>query len=246
MLAALAVPSRLAILSLLLSVGPRTATECAEVVGATASNCSWHLRELARLGLVERSDDDTGDARKRPWRATITGIDLDAGGGPADDLTRAAVRSAWFADTDARFDDYLRHESDLAEPWREAAVISDYAVLLTADELADLGARIDAIVRPYVRATRADAPAGSAVASISVRGVVDPRFVDPGSVDAGSSGRRARNADATGPRAGENDAAEARRPQPRPADARSTDPRPADPQTGPPRTPDLPSPDSAT
>ncbi|MBD8479385.1 helix-turn-helix domain-containing protein [Microbacterium sp. CFBP 8794] len=231
MLAALAVPSRLAILSLLLSVGPRTATECAEVVGATASNCSWHLRELARLGLVERSDDDTGDARKRPWRATITGIDLDAGGGPADDLTRAAVRSAWFADTDARFDDYLRHESDLAEPWREAAVISDYAVLLTADELADLGARIDAIVRPYVRATRADVPAGSAVASISVRGVVDPRFVDPrfvdpGSVGAGSSGRRARNADAMGPRARGND--------------------PADPQTGPPRTPDLPSPDSAT
>lgn len=221
MLAALAVPSRLAILSLLLSVGPRTATECAEVVGATASNCSWHLRELARLGLVERSDDDSGDARKRPWRATITGIDLDAGGGPADDLTRAAVRSAWFADTDARFDDYLRHESDLPAPWREAAVISDYAVLLTADELADLGARIDAIVRPYVRATRADAPAGSAVASISVRGVVDPRFVGPG-----SSGRRARNADTMGPRARDTDA--------------------ADPQTGPPRTPDLPSPDGAT
>lgn len=236
MLAALAVPSRLAILSLLLSVGPRTATECAEVVGATASNCSWHLRELARLGLVERSDDDSGDARKRPWRATITGIDLDAGGGPADDLTRAAVRSAWFADTDARFDDYLRHESELAEPWREAAVISDYAVLLTADELADLGARIDAIVRPYVRATRADAPAGSAVASISVRGVVDPRFVDPGSVDAGSSGRRARNADATGPRARDTDAT-----GPGPTDA-----RPAAPQTGPPRTPDLPSPDGAT
>lgn len=221
MLAALAVPSRLAILSLLLSVGPRTATECAEVVGATASNCSWHLRELARLGLVERSDDDSGDARKRPWRATVTGIDLDAGGGPADELTRAAVRSAWFADTDARFDDYLRHESELPEPWREAAVISDYAVLLTADELADLGARIDAIVRPYVRATRADAPAGSAVASISVRGVVDPRFVDAGSV-----GRRARNADAMGPRARDTDA--------------------ADPQTGPPRTPDLPSPDGAT
>lgn len=221
MLAALAVPSRLAILSLLLSVGPRTATECAEVVGATASNCSWHLRELARLGLVERSDDDTGDARRRPWRATITGIDLDAGGGPADELTRAAVRSAWFADTDARFDDYLRHESDLAEPWREAAVISDYAVLLTADELADVGARIDAIVRPYVRATRADAPAGSAVASISVRGVVDPRFVD---------------ADAMGPRARDTDAA-----GPGPADTDA-----ADPQTGPPRTPDLPSPDGAT
>lgn len=221
MLAALAVPSRLAILSLLLSVGPRTATECAEVVGATASNCSWHLRELARLGLVERSDDDSGDARKRPWRATITGIDLDAGGGPADELTRAAVRSAWFADTDARFDDYLRHESDLPEPWREAAVISDYAVLLTADELADLGARIDAIVRPYVRATRADAPAGSAVASISVRGVVDPRFVD-----AGAMGPRARDNDAAGPGPTDTDAAA--------------------PQTGPPRTPDLPSPDGAT
>lgn len=178
MLAALAVPSRLAILSHLLSVGPQTATQCAEVVGLTASNCSWHLRELARLGLVERADADTGDARKRPWQATITGIDLDAGGGPGDDLARAAVRSAWFADTDARFDDYLRHEKSLPDAWRDAAVINDYAVLVTADELAEIGARIDEIVRPYIRATRAEAPTGSTVASVSVRGIVDARFVE--------------------------------------------------------------------
>lgn len=197
MLTALAVPSRLAILSHLLAVGAQTATACAEVVGISASNCSWHLRELARLGLVERAEDDTRDGRRRPWRATITGIDLDAGGGPADDLARAAVRSAWFADTDARFDDYLRHEADLDASWREAAVISDYAVLLTAEELADVGRRIDAIVRPYIRATRGDAPTGSSVASISVRGIVDPRFVvtvpddaahtDGNSVEAASS-----------------------------------------------------------
>lgn len=177
MLAALAVPSRLAILSHLLTVGAQTATQCAAAVGLTASNCSWHLRELAKFGLVERADADAGDARKRPWQATITGIDLDAGGGPGDDLARAAVRSAWFADTDARFADFLRHESTLPAAWREAAVISDYAVWVTADELADIGARIDEVIRPYIRATRSPAPADGAVASVSIRGVVDPRFL---------------------------------------------------------------------
>lgn len=176
-LAALAVPSRLAILSHLLSVGAQTATQCADAVGLTASNCSWHLRELSRFGLVERAADDDGDARKRPWRATITGIDLDAGG-PGDDLARAAVRSAWFADTDARFADFLRHESTLPTAWREAAVINDYAVLVTADELTAIGTRIDEIIRPYIRAIRAETPEGGAVASVSIRGIVDPRFID--------------------------------------------------------------------
>ncbi len=43
-MSALAVPARYALLSHLLDAGPRTASECAEVVGESPSNCSWHLR----------------------------------------------------------------------------------------------------------------------------------------------------------------------------------------------------------
>ncbi|MEU6641721.1 winged helix-turn-helix domain-containing protein [Saccharomonospora sp. NPDC046836] len=71
---ALARPLRSALLGYLLSVGPRTASECAVAVDSSASNCSWHLRQLARWGLVERVE--AGDAREKPWQATQVGLEM--------------------------------------------------------------------------------------------------------------------------------------------------------------------------
>ena len=75
-LRALANPVRYRIFGHLMAFGSQTASECAAVVGATPSNCSYHLRELARFGLVERVDDGAGDGdgRERPWRPTATGF----------------------------------------------------------------------------------------------------------------------------------------------------------------------------
>ena len=64
-LAALAVPARLALLNHLLVAGPRTASECAPVVGESASNCSWHLRALegrARRARAAAAGGDGADA----------------------------------------------------------------------------------------------------------------------------------------------------------------------------------------
>lgn len=71
-LEALAHPVRLDLLTYLMSEGPATASVCARAVGDDPSNCSYHLRALARQGLVERVD--SSDGRERPWRATITGF----------------------------------------------------------------------------------------------------------------------------------------------------------------------------
>src|SRR3954453_5575741 len=90
-LAALAHPVRSALLSHLMAVGPRTASECAPAVGASASNCSWHLRHLARFGLVER-DDRRGAARERPWRAPATGFHF--GGEPGSGTATRAAQEA--------------------------------------------------------------------------------------------------------------------------------------------------------
>src|SRR3954467_12266573 len=90
-LAALAVPARFAILNHLLTAGPRTATECAEVVGESPSNCSWHLRALAKAGLVERAEPDPRDERRRPWRATAPGFTFAGDAGPAGQVAAAAV-----------------------------------------------------------------------------------------------------------------------------------------------------------
>src|ERR1700721_3696956 len=77
-LRALAHPLRLALMDHLMSFGEQTAAQCAEAVGSTASNCSYHLRALARVGLVEAAS--SSDRREHPWRATATGLEF----GPAD------------------------------------------------------------------------------------------------------------------------------------------------------------------
>src|SRR5829696_8009060 len=87
-LSALAHPVRTALLSHLMAVGPRTASECAPVVDASASNCSWHLRQLARYGLVE--DVGSADGRERRWRAAATGFQF-TGEGPAGRAAEQAL-----------------------------------------------------------------------------------------------------------------------------------------------------------
>jgi DNA-binding transcriptional ArsR family regulator len=160
-LAALAHPLRTALLSHLLAVGPRTASDCAAAVDASPSNCSWHLRQLEKHGFVERAGEAT-DGRDRPWRAAATGFRLD----PAADTP--AVRSAVQALASVQLDEefrlaraYLRHEDELAEPWRHSAEFDTYGLLLDPVELAELAEGLDALIRPYLAATRTDAPDGA-------------------------------------------------------------------------------------
>jgi DNA-binding transcriptional ArsR family regulator len=158
-LSALAHPVRAALLSHLLAVGPRTASECAAAVDASPSNCSWHLRQLEKYGFVERTGE-AADGRERPWRAAATGFRL----GELEDTP--AVQSALQALASVQLDEefrlaraYLRHEDELAGPWRHSAEFNTYGLLLDAAELAELAERLDAAIRPYLAAIRSDPPA---------------------------------------------------------------------------------------
>ena len=154
-----------------MSVGPRTASQCAEVVGATPSNCSYHLRELARYGLVERADAGAGrrgaaraapggDGRERPWRATASGFDF----GRAEDLRPAAstaaqaVAHAGIAESARIAHAAVDGMDRLSAPWREAAGMHSYGLILTAEELSALTAQLDALIRPYIAMTRSEVP----------------------------------------------------------------------------------------
>ena len=160
-LAALAHPLRVALLSHLMAFGPRTASECAEAIDASPSNCSWHLRQLEKTGFVERAGQAT-DGRQRPWRVAATGFRLV----PAEDTP--AMWSAVQALASVQLDEelrlaraYLRHEDELPEPWRHSAEFNTYGLLVTADEVHDLAERLDALIRPYLAPTRDDAPEGA-------------------------------------------------------------------------------------
>jgi DNA-binding transcriptional ArsR family regulator len=166
-LRALAHPLRLGLLDRLMSFGEQTAAQCAEAVGSTASNCSYHLRALARVGLVEPGS--SSDRRERPWRATSTGLEF----GPADPASSPAAAGAAFAldelwltrDEQVTRSAHRRHREQ-PPGWRAAEAYNSYALKLTSAELSKLVAEIDRLVRPFIAMTREDVPEDADVASL--------------------------------------------------------------------------------
>lgn len=173
-LAALAVPARFAILRHLLDAGPQTASQCATVVGETPSNCSWHLRALARADLVERVEDAAGDARRRPWRATAIGFDLSADGSPAGRIASRAVGAALADSDDELYRRHLAEEPELSDDWRSASGAHSWPLLVTAAELASLTRAVDELLGPYRRASRADPPSSAELTAVSLRAFPHP------------------------------------------------------------------------
>ena len=146
-LAALAVPVRLALLNHLLAAGPRTASQCAPVVGETASNCSWHLRALAKVGLVEPAPEVEGDGRTRPWQAAAVGFEF-AGEGAGANVARRALAGMSAQHADEQYQRYLARQELLPPEWTKVSGSSGYALELTPDELDALVDRVEALVRP--------------------------------------------------------------------------------------------------
>jgi DNA-binding transcriptional ArsR family regulator len=160
-LRALAHPVRYELLSHLMATGPATASQCARAVGDTPSNCSYHLRALAKAGLVAR--DDSADGRERPWRALVTGFSVPAGADPhSPDGRQVAVIAALAVQRDQRLVRERLARRDQASPqWRDAEQYGLYTLRLTPAELWALGDQIDALIRPYIAVTRDDTPAGA-------------------------------------------------------------------------------------
>lgn len=162
-LRALAHPARIAIMEHLASTdGAVTATECAEVVGLSPSATSYHLRALAKFGLVAEAPS-RGDARERLWRSPVQSWTIDAGRG-ADPSTRDAERTlveAFLAGELERSRDWLRRAPDEPAEWYEAALLSESLLLLTAEELAAVNAAVLEVLRPYRKRGRTDPPPGA-------------------------------------------------------------------------------------
>jgi len=160
-LGALAHPVRLDVLTYLISNGPATASACARAVGDTPSNCSYHVRALARHGLVEAVDST--DGRERPWRATITGFRMtpDAEPDTPEGQGAAAVLAASVALDQRLQREYLIHRDRTTAAWREADQYSTYALRITPEELTRLAEQLDGLIRPLIAANRDDAPDGA-------------------------------------------------------------------------------------
>lgn len=152
----LAHPVRLAALSYLQGHGPATATQLAPIVGATPSVTSWHLRHLARYGLVTDWDGGT-DARQRWWRSAARGFRVVYQGENADTTGGAeaayrALGSQLVAQATGQVQTWQRDAEPRLEPhWRAAADVSNTTVLATATEVEQIVDAIASVLAPYVR-----------------------------------------------------------------------------------------------
>lgn len=77
-------PVRLALLDLLAEHGTLTSTQAAARLGQSSGLCSFHLRRLAELGLIEEAPHQGGKAR--PWQLRWETDDE-----PADDAFTALI-----------------------------------------------------------------------------------------------------------------------------------------------------------
>jgi DNA-binding transcriptional ArsR family regulator len=135
---ALTHPTRLALIETLSLEGPLTATEAGEKVGESPSNCSFHLRQLAKYGFVEEAGG--GKGRSRPWRMTSIGMrSSNVHDDPETALAAGAFNRLLRERQLERYRTWLETRASYPTEWQEAAGDSEYVLWLTAQELEDLG-----------------------------------------------------------------------------------------------------------
>ena len=148
-LRAYAHPVRMALMGLLRTEGPLTATRAAELLGESSGTCSFHLRQLAKYGLVEEAGGGTG--REKPWRATTTTTDWDAtGGGTPETAAATGLLSTVIAEQYfEQLKRWLEASPDEPAEWQRAAMLGDRILYITPAELDELRSRVRELLDEY-------------------------------------------------------------------------------------------------
>jgi predicted ArsR family transcriptional regulator len=152
MMRALAHPLRMALIEAIGSVdsGTLTATEASDLLGESPANCAFHLRTLAKYGFVEEAGGGRG--RQRPWRLCFRGLELVP---PWQDqetrLAAGAAASIWIGRWMERARERLMRVLGYPAEWQEAAIASENALYLTAQEAKELSEAVHRLFEPYRR-----------------------------------------------------------------------------------------------
>lgn len=162
-LRALAHPLRYRMLELLEGEGPSTASELGRRVGESSGTTSYHLRQLAQAGFIEE-DPERGTGRDRFWRSAggwTLGRDLLED--PATKADAAVVLDEALTMRVDRLRRWNHQRVRWPEPWRDATMIADRRMALTADEAASLARELAEVAERYKQLHDRDhAPPGTA------------------------------------------------------------------------------------
>jgi len=177
-LRALAHPIRLELISQLRSGGPLTATQAGERIGESAASCSFHLRQLAKYGLVEEAGGGRG--RERPWRATAISTEWAARG--SDDEADAAGAMLNRLVVERYFQsamEWLERRGGEDPEWVDAAGMGDALVYMTVEELRRFDQGIRALLEPYLKRLEEREQPAAGARPVSVIGLAFPLPEEP-------------------------------------------------------------------
>jgi DNA-binding transcriptional ArsR family regulator len=153
-LRAIAHPMRNRILAELDARGSLRAADLAKVLDVPANQASFHLRQLAKYGLIEEDGEAARDRRDRVWRLVhpegvsieMSEIEKQPGGQGASKVFRRTRRSWGHLVVDSVLDGHR-------DPGT-VRILRDSALLLTKKEAAAMSKEIDELVARWTERTR--------------------------------------------------------------------------------------------
>ena len=156
-LRAIAHPVRNRILTELDAHGPLRAADVAQLLGVPANSASFHLRQLAKFGLVEEDPAAARDKRDRVWALTEQ-ADQDISLGEIEKMPGGKAASAVFRRTTAAWGRHVVDEAftDDRTPGRQISVM-EQPLRLTKHEAEVLSHRLVDVVKDYKDELPADA-----------------------------------------------------------------------------------------
>ncbi|MFJ8580772.1 ArsR/SmtB family transcription factor [Micromonospora sp. NPDC093277] len=161
----LAHPLRTRLLGALRVRGPATATKLAEMLDTNTGATSYHLRQLAEVGLVAE-DPDLGTGRQRFWRAEHDLTNWEPTDFDDDPDARAAVE--WIEDNQVRqlvenAEHWFAVRHQWSPAWRDAFGMSDNVVTITPARLKALADELWQILERYRTEADPDEPGAEQV-----------------------------------------------------------------------------------
>jgi DNA-binding transcriptional ArsR family regulator len=158
---AFAHPLRMQMLSLLQHEGPATATLLARALGESTGATSYHLRQLARYGLIEEVKG-TKD-RGRWWQAAARHYNLESVRGQSEEQEAASWRLlARVLERDAAIvASFVENRKSFKRPWGDSAVFTNHVLYATPEEFRELNSRITEILSEFERPDPSERPRGA-------------------------------------------------------------------------------------
>jgi DNA-binding transcriptional ArsR family regulator len=148
----LAHPMRVQMIRILQLRDQASVTSLAEELGETTGATSYHLRALARQGLVEQCPPPEASSRQKWWRLAVDQIHMRGFEFMANDDTREAVAfllREYSEDRNRKLANWYATATQWSEEWQKASSDSDGRLELNPKQMRALADELAAVVKKY-------------------------------------------------------------------------------------------------